>query len=126
MKWKPTWMMLGVAAALFAFIFLIERHLPGTGAGAPAPARLLQLNPGEVTSFQLRRTNQFIFKAERTNDNWNLASPISYPAQSGAVERVLDLLCDLRTFNKIGIKELIEQKRSIAEFGLDVPAATVI
>src|SRR4051812_8962418 len=127
MNWKRTWIMLGIAGALFAFIFLVERHTPGTGAGRPAAtARLLDIKPVEVTSFQLRRTNQFLFKAERTNENWNLTSPILYPAQGNSIDRLLDVLAELRSYNKISIKELAEQKRSISEFGLDVPAATVV
>src|SRR3954452_4741768 len=126
MNWKRTWIMLGFAGALFAFIFLVERHVPGTGAARPAATRLLDFKPGEVASLQLRRTNQFLFRAERTNEIWNLTSPIVYPAQAGAIDRLLDILADLRSYNKISVKDLAEQKRSIAEFGLDVPAATVV
>src|SRR5690242_9439652 len=126
MRWKPTWLMLGFAAALFAFISLIERHVPGTGSNRIAPSRLIDFKPAEITSLQLRRTNQFMFKVERTNDAWNLTSPIYYPAQPIPIEHVLELLSELKSFNKISIKDLSDQKRTVAEFGLDIPAATVV
>ena len=118
--------MLGFAAALFAFISLIERHVPGTGSNRIAPSRLIDFKPAEITSLQLRRTNQFMFKVERTNDAWNLTSPIYYPAQPIPIEHVLELLSELKSFNKISIKDLSDQKRTVAEFGLDIPAATVV
>ncbi|HUR44932.1 MAG TPA: DUF4340 domain-containing protein [Candidatus Saccharimonadales bacterium] len=126
MRWKPTWLMLGFAAALFAFISLIERHVPGTGSHSGLPGRLIDFRPAEITSLQLRRTNQFMFKVERTNDAWNLTSPIYYPAQPIPIEHVLELLSELKSFNKISVKDLSDQKRTVAEFGLDIPAATVV
>lgn len=119
-------MLIGLAAALFAFIYFVERHTPSTAARLQPPGRLLDFKPADVASLQLRRTNQFILKVERTNDTWNITSPIAYPAQPNAIEHLLTLLAGLEAQTKITPKELNEQKRSIVEFGLDVPSATVV
>src|SRR5882672_5944915 len=51
MKWKTTWLLLGLGALLFAFIVLVERRLPD--ANVP-PSRLLSFRASEVTNIQLR------------------------------------------------------------------------
>ena len=62
MNWKPTWILLGLTAMLFAFIVLFERHVPDA---QPPPARLVSFRAGEVTNIQLRLTNQLILRVER-------------------------------------------------------------
>lgn len=118
-------MLIALAGALFAFIYLVERHIPSTSARLQPPGRLLDFKPAEVTSVHLRRTNQFVLKVERSNDTWNITSPFSYPAQPYGIQNLLKLLADLQSQTKITVKELGEQNQSIAKFGLDVPSATV-
>ena len=91
MNWKPTWILLGLAAMLFAFIVLFERHVP---EAQPPPARLFSFRAGEVTNIQLRLTNQLILRVERAREDspWNLTIPLFYPAQPFKIERLLQLL----------------------------------
>jgi hypothetical protein len=123
--WKTTWTLVGAAALLFAFIYFFERRMTPTDAPAPPPAALLKFKASEVTVVQLRRTNQFVLRAERTNQNWNITAPISYPAERFAVELLLNSLAGLFPSTYIGPDELKAQKKSIAEFGLDVPLASL-
>jgi hypothetical protein len=82
------------AGALFAFIWLVERHSrPATEVGEGLP-RLLDLRPAEVTSIQLRRTNQFLLRGGPTSLN-----PISRSTipPGFAIENLLDFQNDAQT-----------------------------
>lgn len=125
MSWKGTWTLLGCAALLFGFIYFFEQHHKGTAEQGGPPPPLLSLKPKEVTAIQLRRTNQFVLRVERTNANWSLVAPLGYPAQPYAIEGLLQTLANLRSQASISMEELAETKRSVAEYGLDVPRATI-
>jgi len=122
MRWKPTWILLGVAATLFLFIALFERRLPDPNT---PPPRLLAFKPAEITNIHLRLTNQLILTASRTKPGalWNLSFPISYRARDHAIEPLLRALSEAVPHTEISAQELKAGKRTIAEFGLDVPQA---
>src|SRR5207247_5252090 len=91
------------------------------------PARLLSFNAAEVTNIQLRLTNQLVLRVERVTAEapWNLTVPISYPAQPHAIESLIQALQQVLHQNEISPQELRASKRTIAEFGLDIPRATL-
>ena len=124
MHWKPTWILIGTAAALFAFIALFERRLPERDA---PPPRLLSFRAGDVTNIQLRLTNQLVLSVARPPAGvlWNLSFPIVYPAQPHAIEWLVQSLAEVVPHTEISSQELKAGKRTIAEFGLDVPHATL-
>lgn len=124
MSWKGTWTLMGCAALLFAFIYFYEQHRKGTAEAGPPPP-LLALKAEDVSVIQLRRTNQFVLRVERTNEQWNLTAPLAYPAQPFAIEALLQTLANLRSHASISPEELAATKRSVAEYGLDVPRATI-
>jgi hypothetical protein len=125
-NWKTTFWLVGSAAVLFAFIVFFERHLRPNTANAQAPARLVNLRASEVTDIVLRRTNQFIVRVDRTNNSWNITLPFFYPGQPFAVQRLLQELEELTPHTHLTEDELRTQKRSLADFGLDAPAATLV
>src|SRR5262245_52962268 len=94
MKWKTTWLLLGLATLLFAFIYVFERHWKSTSETGAPPERLLGLRASEVTNIQLQFTNQLVLWAERARPDasWNLSSPRSYPAQPYPIELLLQTL----------------------------------
>src|SRR5215207_467130 len=110
--WKSTWSLVGAAALLFAFIYFFERRVAPTNAPTPPPSALLKFKPSEVTVIQLRRTNQFVLRAERTNQNWNITAPISYPAERFTVELLLNTLATLLPSAYISPEELKAEKKS--------------
>src|SRR5260370_8749254 len=121
MKWKTTWILLALAALLFGTIVLLEQY---TRPPSP-PGPLLVFQPAAVTNIALRRTNQFVLRAERIGGAWNLTLPSAYPAQSFAIASLLEALRNLSSFAYIPPEEFRSGRRSIAEYGLDVPAATL-
>jgi len=118
-------MLLGLAVALFGFIFLFERRMTEPD---PAPQRLLAFRPDEVTNIQLRLTNQLVLCIERprTDAAWRMTvPPINYPAQPVVAEWLLQSLAEAVPQAEIAPQELKAARRTIAEFGLDLPQAAV-
>jgi hypothetical protein len=124
MKWKTTWLLLGMAATLFAFIILVERRIPD---GTTPPRPLLAFKANEVTNIWLRLTNQLVLRVERAGPEapWILTDPLSYPGHPHAIELLIRSLEVAVPHTEISQRELKASKRSVAEFGLDVPQATL-
>ena len=128
MKWKSTWLLVALAGLLFAFIFFFERHTRSSSSSTE-PSRLLSIQPDEITSIQIRRTNEVIVRVERTNQTWNLIGPpgpLFYPAQTYAIQKLLQVLGNLSIQTQIPVAELKANNRTEAEFGLDVPQARLV
>jgi len=128
MSWKTTWYLLGVTILLFVFIYFVERKSSSSSVANTPPPRLLSVKPEEITRIKFERTtstNKVVLWAEKTNQNWSLTLGMTYPAQTFAIESLLQALASLTGDTYITPQELAENHRSIAEYGLDVPAATL-
>src|ERR1041384_7729243 len=95
MRWNTTWVLLLSAVVLFGFIYFVDRRFSPTGEPAPPPAALISIKPQEITAVQVRRTNQFLLRAERTNQSWTITAPLNYPAQSETIDHLLKSLSGL-------------------------------
>lgn len=125
-SWKTTFWLLGAGALLFAAILFLERHAAPTTTNTQVPSRLVALHAADVTNIVVRRTNQFVLRADRTNLNWNITLPFFYPGQSFAVDKLLGMIESAAPHTHLTQDELQAQKRSPVEFGLDVPAASLV
>jgi len=125
MRWKTTWVLLLSAAVLFGFIYFVDQRLSSSNEPPPPPSTLVSIKPEEITAIQVRRTNQFLLRADRTNQSWMITAPINYPAQSEIIEHLLKSLSELTSYTYITPQELRTGGKSVAEFGLDVPATTL-
>ncbi len=125
MKWKSTWLLVLLAVVMFVYIVSVERHrLTGPGGG-PLNAKVVPGPINDITALQVRRTNQLVVRAERTNGLWHLTGPITYPARNISIVALLAELNDLIGPPHLTREDLASEKRSVAEFGLDLPAATL-
>ena len=116
-----------IAAGLFAAIYFLEQR--GNKPAAGTPPVLPALRPQTVSVIQIRPagTNQLELRAERTNGQWRLTAPISYPAQSAAIQGLLAFLEHLTPATIISPAELKSRSRADEEFGFVSPqVATVI
>jgi len=126
MKARTTWLLVVLAAGLFAFIALFERHLHPSGEAA-LPSRILpQLNAAAVTSIQVRPGNQLEICVERTNNTWQLTKPLVYPAHAPSVEGLLRALANLAGQAQISAEDLRSRTNADKEFGFDPPQFTLV
>jgi len=123
MNSKSTWVWLGIAATLFAAIVMVEKLGPKP---PPGPVPLLpDFQAALVTSVQLGLSDQLEIQAVRTNGNWQLVKPITYPAQAASIETLLVVLQQLAPGMVIPGSEVRQRKDSDQEFGFSKPQATL-
>jgi hypothetical protein len=122
MNTKSTFVWFVVAAMLAAFILLFQNYFrpPANVAAAIFPG----LQSQAVTSVQIIPNGALEIRADRVNNSWQLSKPISYPAQSAAIETFLDALQKLAP-SKISAAELREHPNSETEFGFDNPQFSI-
>jgi hypothetical protein len=125
MNWRTTGALFVLAAGLFVFIYFFERPSQSRRSAENLPARLIPIVPSEVVAIQLKRTNQLSLRVERTNSAWHLTVPLAYPAEPFRIEGFLKLLESAASQTFISLDELKASNRSLAEFGLEVPQATL-
>jgi hypothetical protein len=125
MNWRTTWLLVGIAATLFAFIFLFERRLT-TGDLPAAPQTVLSgFKTSEATSVQIRRGTQFIIALEKTNGSWRYVKPFNYPASALAVENFLKTIEEVVPSTHISHQDMNARKQTGADFGFDVPVIVI-
>jgi len=119
---KNTWLWFVVAAMLAALIFIFQHWF---NAPANVPNAILPgLQPQTVTSVQIIPNGALEIHADRADGSWLLSKPISYPAQSAAIETLLAALQKLAPA-KISAAELREHTNSETEFGFDNPQFSI-
>lgn len=124
MNSKTTGVWFVIAASMAAFIFVYQHYFVSV-AGAPSVI-LPHLRADAVTSIQIIPTAQLEIEADRTNNDWLLTRPVAYPAQSAAVEGLLDTLQKLKPALKISAAELRENKNAEADYGFDSPQTSIV
>lgn len=125
MSWKNTWILVGCAAAMFAFIFLFERHLNPSGFVPPAKPLFSELKPTLATTVTLRRGNEFTMSLQRTNEAWRYNRPFTFPAAYYAVQNFLETLESIVPSTRIAPREILARKQTSADFGFDSPPITI-
>jgi len=122
MNSKTTGIWFVIAAALFAFILFWEYHLRGPAFNANI---LPELKLSTVTSIEIFPAGAMEISAARTNGGWQLTRPVSYPAQTAAIETLLDALQKLAPATRISAAELREHRAAETEFGFDNPQFSI-
>jgi hypothetical protein len=124
MNSKTTGIWLLIAAALFALILVFQRFLR---PAAPESFRILpELRLPAVTSVQVIPSGALEIRADRTNDAWLLTKPVAYPAQSAAIEALLDALQKLTPATRISAAELRNHQNADVEFGFEPPRISLV
>lgn len=124
MNSKTTGVWFVIAAALCGAIFLVQRYLH-PGVQPPKPV-LPGLRPAAITSIQVIPSNQLEIRADRTNGEWYLTEPLYFPAQSAAIEVLLDSLQKLMPAPRITAAEMRQNKNADTEYGFDNPHLTLV
>jgi hypothetical protein len=125
MNWRNTWILVGVAVALFAFIMLFERRVTTSDRVEPPRTILAGFKPAASTSLQLRRGTQFVINLERTNGTWRYTKPFNYAASTLAVGQFLEALDQLLPATYITPGAILSRKQTSADFGFDAPPIVI-
>ncbi len=124
MNSKTTGIWFLIAAALLALIFVFERFLR---PAAPESFQILpELRPTDITSVQIIPSGALEIRADRTNNTWLLTKPVVYPAQSAAIEALLDALQKLTPATRISAAELRNHQNADVEFGFASPRISLV
>jgi hypothetical protein len=124
MNSKTTRIWFAIAAALFALIFIFQRHW---NASAGISTNILaNLQPSAVSSVQVIPAGALEIRADRTNGGWLLSKPMVYPAQVAAIETLLAALQKLTPAMRIGAGELREHHSADTEFGFEPPQISLV
>ncbi len=124
MNSKTTGIWFTIAAALFALIYIFQHFL--RPAAAESSNILPELRPAAVTSVQVFPSGALEIRADRTNGGWRLVEPIIYPAQSAAIEALLDALQKLTAATRISAAELRGHHDADTEFGFETPGISIV
>lgn len=123
MKSKTTGIWFVLAGSLFAFIWLYEKYLQ------PAPPAADTLLPGfratDISRVQISAAGQREISVARANGVWVMQKPLAYPAQSAAVDTLLDTLAQLSPATRLTAAELKTHTNTAAEFGFAAPQCTL-
>ena len=124
MNSKTTGIWFTIAAALFALIYIFQHFLrPAT---AESSRILPELRQPAVTSVQIIPSGALEIRADRTNGTWLLTKPITYPAQSAAIEALLDALQKLEPATRINAAELRDRHNADVEYGFEPPRISLV
>ncbi len=121
MNTKNTWGLVAAAAALFAFIYFVER--PANRPAKPVDHKLLPgLQVALISRIEVKHgTNQVI--VERTNDTWRVVSPVTYPAMQNRIKDFLDRASKLVWTGTISASDLAKSPNGLVDYGLQPPLA---
>lgn len=121
---KNTGIWFVAAAALFALVLAFEHFLH---PAAPATSALLpDLQPATVTGLQVIPSGALEIRASRLNNGWQLLKPVAYPAQTAAIEALLDALQQLKPATRITAAELHNHPNADQEYGFEQPRLSLV
>jgi Domain of unknown function (DUF4340) len=120
MKWKTTLILFVIAAAVFAYLFFVERNRPGTVEAARQSQNVVSFSRDKINGLVVQNGDDKI-DIRRHDDKWRLEIPIKDQADGSVVN---NLLLDLENWQKdaaISAKEMEADKSKLADYGLANP-----
>jgi hypothetical protein len=120
MRWQTTAALALLLAILGGFYYLYEvRWGPGREEAAARKGRVFGADTKDVTAVELKRSGEAV-KLQREGDNWQLVEPVKARGSRTAVDEVLANVLTAKID-----REIDPNPKSLADFGLDKPAAEV-
>ena len=120
MRWQTTAVLAVVFAALAGFYYVYEVRLgPERERVAGAKGRVFTGEPGDATEISIRRPDETV-RLTRDGDAWQMVEPLKVRGSGGTVHETLTSVLTARAD-----REIVATPESVAEYGLDKPAAVV-
>lgn len=118
MKGKTTLILLVITAAVFAYMYFVERKVPDTQEAMRQAGKVVNFDREKIDGIAIQNGDDKI-EMRRHDNKWRLETPIKDQADNSAVE---NLLLDLESWQKdatISAKEIGADKNKLGEFGLN-------
>src|SRR3984893_1526561 len=118
MKGKTTLVLLVIPAAVFAYMYFVERKVPDTQEAMRQAGKVVNFDREKIDGIAIQNGDDKI-EMRRHDNKWRLETPIKDQADNSAVE---NLLLDLESWQKaatISAKEIEADKNKLGEFGLN-------
>lgn len=120
MRWQTTAVLAVILVALGAFFYVYEvRWGPEREKTEARKGRVFTVESADVTAAEIRREKDVV-RATRDGEGWRLEQPVATRGDRGAIEEMLTSV----TTAKMD-REIASAPASLADFGLDRPAAAV-
>jgi len=125
MRTKVTLVLIFLNVALFVFIFKFERGWRTDQAQREARRRVLGPEAASIQQLRISGPGLATIELIRSGQHWSLTSPIDWPANPYAVNRILNELQFLEHETSFSVAELEKNKQSLADYGLEPPRLTI-
>jgi len=125
MRTKVTLVLIFLNVALFVFIFKFERGWRTEQAQREARRRVLGPEAASIQQLRISGPGLATIELVRSGEQWSLTSPIDWPANPYAVNRILNELQFLEHETSFSVAELEKNKQSLADYGLEPPRLTI-
>lgn len=120
MRWQTTAVLAVLFALLAGFYYVYEvRMAPERDRVASAKGRVFTGEPGDATEVSIRRPDETI-RLARDGDTWQMVEPLEVRGSGSTVHEMLTSVLTARID-----REIAAAPDSVAEYGLDTPAAVV-
>src|SRR2546423_6789146 len=120
MKWKTTFVLFVIAAAVFAYLVFVERNRPGTEEAARRSQSVINFDRDKADGLVIQNGDDKI-EIRKHDEKWRLETPIKDQADASLVT---NLLSDLENWQKdasISAKEMEADKSKLGDYGLASP-----
>ena len=116
--WK-TYVALGLAVGLGAYIYFVERKRPEKTEEKPKE-KVVTLDRGKVTALTLAAQGSEEIRLVKEKDGWRMKAPTDVAADTGEVDSILSSLESLQAEDVVA-----ENPGALGEYGLDKPKQTI-
>jgi len=124
MRTKVTLVLVFLNAALFLFIFKVERRWRTDEAALQVRHRVLTTEAADIRSIAVAGPARN-FRVEKREEGWFLTQPFEWPANPNAVSRMTEELKLLESDVSFSVSEVQKNNLSLADYGLDHPRLTL-
>jgi hypothetical protein len=124
MRTKVTLVLLFLNVALFFFIFQFERRWRTEEGWKEARRRVLGAEAADIRALEITGGTH-VLALEKRGDTWWVTSPLEWPANPNAVNRILTELQFLEHETSFNVADLAKSGLTLANYGLDQPRLTL-
>src|SRR6059036_1687462 len=118
MRWQTTAILAAILIAVGAFYYVYDvRMAPDREKEAARKGRLWTIEPADVNELTIRRPSDTL-TLKREGDRWQMLGPVPARGDRGPVDDALTTIVTAKID-----REITAQPASLADFGLDKPAA---